>query len=178
MRKIPSLLSLLLGSLVNKLDEKHIHYLIIAAPLITSIFMSLLGVVPSYPILLLLLLLVGFSSSLFHILAPTIIKKVIGAAVALGLFPIVDGWLLLPLLIILGFCIFAINPIILALVLTKNYQQLIKMNSFYKTIGFISTAAATLIIGQGADVLGLDLIYKVLPFTLLLSLGLILKIEN
>lgn len=85
---------------------------------------------------------------------------------------------MLPLLIILGFCIFAINPIILALVLTKNSQQLIKMNSFYKTISFVSTAVATLIIGQGADLLGLALIYKILPFTLLLSLWLILKINN
>lgn len=336
-RKIPSLLSLLLGSIVSKLDEKYIHYLIVAAPLVTSILMSLLGVVPSYPILVLLLLLVGFSSSIFHILAPAIIRKVsgeqigqgisfyqlggeaartigpliilsavshwglegsyrliilgvivswflylkirdiemgtllekkaehkqfsikeivkqyhrfilklggirffwsltqvaltlflptylktvkgtsllisggglsvlqlagafgtyfggvlsdkigrkktitaavIGAAVALGFFSVVDGWLLLPLLIILGFCIFAISPIILALVLTKNSQQLIKMNSFYKTISFISTAVATLIIGQGADLLGLALIYKILPFTLLLSLGLILKINN
>lgn len=336
-RKIPSLLSLLLGSIVSRLDEKYIHYLIVAAPLVTSILMSLLGVVPSYPILVLLLLLVGFSSSIFHILAPAIIRKVsgeqigqgisfyqlggeaartigpliilsavshwglegsyrliilgvivswflylkirdiemgtllekkaehkqfsikeivkqyhrfilklggirffwsltqvaltlflptylktvkgtsllisggglsvlqlagafgtyfggvlsdkigrkktitaavIGAAVALGFFSVVDGWLLLPLLIILGFCIFAISPIILALVLTKNSQQLIKMNSFYKTISFISTAVATLIIGQGADLLGLALIYKILPFTLLLSLGLILKINN
>ena len=67
-RKIPSLLSLLLGSLISKLDEKYIHYLIVAAPLATSVLMSLIGIVPSYPILVVLLLLVGFSSSLFHIL--------------------------------------------------------------------------------------------------------------
>ena len=107
----------------------------------------------------------------------TITAAVIGSAIALGLFAVLDGWILLPLLVILGFCIFAINPIILALIQTKNSKQLIKMNSFYKTIGFISTAAATLIIGQGADVLGLALIYKILPVTLLMSLGLILKIK-
>ena len=336
-RKLPSLLSLLLGSAIAKLDEEYLHYLIVAAPLMTSLLMSVLGIVPSYPLLVALLLLVGFSSSIFHILGPALIKKVsgaqvgkgisfyqlggeaartlgpliilgavskwnlegsyrlilvgffvswllylkvrnikisgllekkttaeefsildfvkkyrgfilkiggirffwsltkialtlflpiylkkikgtslwisggglsllqlsgavgtyvggvisdkigrkitisaaiIGAVVSLSLFSMLDGWVLVPLLIVLGFCIFAVYPIILALVQTKNTQQLIKMNSFYKTVGVICTTTATLLLGQGADLIGLDLIYKLLPFSLIFSLVLILNLEN
>ena len=52
--------------------------------------MSLLGIIPSYNYLLLVLLLVGFSSSIFHILAPTLIKKVSGKQVGFNWSEIID----------------------------------------------------------------------------------------
>ena len=336
-RKAPSLLSLGLGSLINKLHNKHLHYLLVITPLITSIFMSLMGVVPSYIWLLVILLLVGVSGSIFHILAPTVIKKVSGnqlgkgislyqlggeaartigplvilgalsiwglegsyrlisvgiivslflywiikninipnlgktsessafktiikiikrhynfvlklggikffwnlakisltlflptylktvkgislwfsggalsilqlsgavgtylggvisdkigrkktifvviiiAAFSLELFSLSHDWILIPFLIISGFCLYAINPIILAIKKKKSTDYLIEINGFYKTINFISSAAATLIIGKIADVIGLALIYHVIPIGLLISVIIILKLKS
>lgn len=334
-RKTPSLLSLILGSVINKLDDDKIHYLIVLTPLTTSFLMSLLGILPSYFVLLLVLLLVGFSSTIFHIIAPSMIKEISGKQVgkgvsfyqlggeaarsigplvilgflakfeleksyfliiagglvslllylkikdinlhhifenssdndvslkkviktnykfilniggikffwnltkialtlflptylktvkgvsiwvsggalsvlqlagaggtycggiisdkygrktiifllmictifAMGFFSISQGIILLPLIIILGFCIYAMNPIILALVQEKGSDYLIELNSFYKTVSFVSSTMATLLIGKMGDIMGLGLVYKLIPGCLVLSLALILNLN-
>ena len=66
----------------------------------------------------------------------------------------------------------------LVIVQTKNTEQLIKMNSFYKTVGVVCTTTATLLLGQGADLIGLALIYKLLPLSLIFSLVLIVNLES
>ncbi len=336
-RKAPSLLSLFLGSLIKKIQNKYLQYLLIIAPLISSIFMSLLGVVPSYYWLVGVLLLVGTSSAVFHILSPIVIKEVSGkqlgkgislyqlggeaartigpliilgaisiwglegsyrliaigivvsiflyweikdieikvvgnqsehsifnsisriikkryhfilklggikffwnlakisltlflptylktvkgislwfsggalsilqfsgavgtylggvisdkigrkrtifisvivAGLTLELFSFSSGWVLLPFLIVSGFCLYAVNPIILAMVQEEGSSDLVEINDFYKSINFVSLAVATLIIGKVADVIGLDLIYHLIPIGLIFSIGVIMKLKD
>jgi len=72
-RKLPSLFNPLIGLIA---DRVCVRYFIIVTPAITGIVMSLVGVAPSYPILLILLLVAGISSTLFHVPSPVMIKHV------------------------------------------------------------------------------------------------------
>ncbi|MBN1300136.1 MAG: MFS transporter [Melioribacteraceae bacterium] len=81
-QRIPALMNPLLGMLADKLP---VRYLLIAAPAITAISMSLLGSASSYLFVALLLLVAGVGSSLFHVPAPVMIKKIAGERVGKGM---------------------------------------------------------------------------------------------
>ena len=73
-------------------DKICIKYLIILAPAFSTIFMSLLGLAPSYFILLILLFFTGISSSLFHVPSPVAIKNFSGNKAGSGMsFYMVGG---------------------------------------------------------------------------------------
>lgn len=81
-RRIPSLFNPLLGLVAEKRDVK---YFVILTPAITAISMSLIGVAPSYTILIILLLVSGISSALFHIPSPTMVKMASGNQTGTGM---------------------------------------------------------------------------------------------
>ncbi len=88
-RKIPSLFNPLIGLMADRICVK---YLIILAPAISTISMSLMGLAPSYSILLVLLFVSGISSSLFHVPSPVAIKRFSGNQTGLGMsFYMVGG---------------------------------------------------------------------------------------
>jgi len=72
-RKLPSLFNPFVGLIADRIC---VRYFIIVTPAITGIAMSLLGVAPSYPIILILLLVAGISNTLFHVPSPVMIKHV------------------------------------------------------------------------------------------------------
>ncbi|MFQ5594535.1 MAG: MFS transporter [Anaerolineae bacterium] len=59
-------------------DRTGLHYFVIAAPALTAIFMSLLGVAPSYVALIPLLLFTGLSTAMFHAPAPAMVTRISG----------------------------------------------------------------------------------------------------
>ncbi len=73
--QIPALLNPSIGKLADRIS---VRYFIILAPALTAIPMSLLGVAPSYGVLLILLFLTGISVSLFHVPAPVMVYRVAG----------------------------------------------------------------------------------------------------
>ncbi len=81
-RRIPALFNPLLGLMAEKRDVK---YFVILTPAITAISMSLIGLAPSYIVLLILLLVAGISSALFHIPSPTMIKMASGDKTGTGM---------------------------------------------------------------------------------------------
>lgn len=81
-RKFPALLNPFIGILADKIC---VRYFVIFTPLITGIAMSLLGVVPSYSVILILLFVVGISSTIFHIPSPVMIKIVSGNEIGKGM---------------------------------------------------------------------------------------------
>jgi FSR family fosmidomycin resistance protein-like MFS transporter len=88
-RRIPSLLNPLIGLMADRICVK---YLIILAPAASTITSSLLGLAPSYPIIVVLLFTTGISSSLFHIPSPVAIKRFSGDKTGLGMsFYMVGG---------------------------------------------------------------------------------------
>jgi FSR family fosmidomycin resistance protein-like MFS transporter len=70
-RKLPSLLNPFFGLLAERSDAR---YFVILSPALTAFSMSLLGISNSYAMLVVLLIISGISSTLFHIPSPGIIK--------------------------------------------------------------------------------------------------------
>ena len=78
----PSLLQPVFGFLA---DRVNLRYLIILAPAVTAIAMSLLGVAPSYAVLAMLLIVVGVSSAGIHAVGPVIIGNISGRSLGRGM---------------------------------------------------------------------------------------------
>ena len=72
-RSLPSAFNAFIGLLA---DKKDFRVFVIASPAISGILMSLIGLAPSYIVLVLMLFAVGINSTLFHIPTPVMIKKV------------------------------------------------------------------------------------------------------
>ena len=81
-RRLPALFNPLLGLMAERSDVK---YFVILTPSVTAISMSLLGLAPSYFVLILLLAVAGISSALFHIPSPTMIKQSSGEETGRGM---------------------------------------------------------------------------------------------
>lgn len=81
-RKIPALFNPFIGLLADKICVK---YIVITTPAVTAVSMSLLGLAPSYPILFILLLVTGVSSTLYHVPSPVMIKQFSGDRTGTGM---------------------------------------------------------------------------------------------
>ena len=68
----PSLLQPVIGKVADKKDLK---FWIIIGPAVTGFFMSLIGVAPSYFVLILFLLMAGISSAGFHAIGPALLGR-------------------------------------------------------------------------------------------------------
>ncbi len=109
-RKVPSLLNPFFGLLAERTDAR---YFVILSPALTAFAMSLLGVANSYAMLIILLIISGISSTLFHIPSPGIIKASSGNKIGMGMsFYMVGGELartLGPLLIMAGISLWGLE---------------------------------------------------------------------
>ena len=81
-QQIPALLNPFIGIIADNLK---IRYLVIIAPAITTICMSLLGLAPFYIIIIILLFVMGLSSAMFHVPTPVLIKKISGDRIGKGM---------------------------------------------------------------------------------------------
>ncbi len=80
--QLPALANPYIGKLADRASTR---YFIILAPMCTAIPMSLLGLAPSYGVLLFLLFLTGVSVSLFHVPAPVLVYRVAGNQTGKGM---------------------------------------------------------------------------------------------
>ncbi len=74
-QRIPWLLNPLMGMIAERTAAR---YFVIITPAITAVSMSLLGVAPSFTVVSILLLVMGFSSAAFHVPSPVMVKKLSG----------------------------------------------------------------------------------------------------
>ncbi len=81
-QRLPSLFNPLVGLLADKVSLK---YFVIFSPSITVVVMSLLGLAPSYIFLIIILLVMGVSASMFHVPAPVMIKHIAGDRIGKGM---------------------------------------------------------------------------------------------
>ncbi len=81
-QRVPSLFNPLIGILAEKM---RIRFLVIFAPAVTTIAMSMIGIAPVYIVLAVLLFVTGISSTLFHVPAPVMIKQVSGLRLGKGM---------------------------------------------------------------------------------------------
>ncbi|OQY08660.1 MAG: hypothetical protein B6I28_04520, partial [Fusobacteriia bacterium 4572_132] len=84
-RKIPLLLSLFWGMIINKLPQKYVKGLVIGLPLFSGILMSTIGILPTYISLVIMLFVTGISSTIFHIIAPPFIRENSGGNIGRGI---------------------------------------------------------------------------------------------
>jgi len=80
--QVPALLNPLIGMVADRMS---LRIFVILAPTLTAIPMSLIGMAPSYGILVLLLLMAGISVALFHVPAPVIIARMAGDRTGTGM---------------------------------------------------------------------------------------------
>lgn len=80
--RIPWFLNPLIGLIAERTAAR---YFIIIAPAITAIAMSLLGVAPSFTVICILLFTMGISSAVFHVPAPTMVKRLSGKRTGRGM---------------------------------------------------------------------------------------------
>lgn len=81
-RRIPALFNPFLGLLAERTG---IRYFVILTPGITATSMGLVGVAPSFWVLLVLLFVAGISAALFHVRSPVMVREVSGARVGTGM---------------------------------------------------------------------------------------------
>jgi len=80
--RLTSLLNPLVGVIADKIKKR---YLIIFAPVLTAVSMSLLGIAPSFSTLALLLMGMGLGSTCFHVPAPVMVRHVSGDRIGKGM---------------------------------------------------------------------------------------------
>lgn len=81
-QRLPSLLNPFVGLLADRIA---LRYLVILTPALTAASMSLIGLAPSAAVLGILLFVTGFSSMLFHVPSPVMIKKLSGKSTGKGM---------------------------------------------------------------------------------------------
>ncbi len=86
--QLPALANPYIGLLADRIS---VRYFIIMAPSLTAVPMSLIGLAPSYGVLLLLLLVTGISVSLFHVPAPVMVYKLSGSRAGRGMSLFMTG---------------------------------------------------------------------------------------
>ena len=80
--RVPSLLNPLVGVVADRIDMR---YMVICAPAVTAVCMSLIGLAPSYLVVAVLLSVAGLSASVFHVPGPVMIAAVSGSQVGRGM---------------------------------------------------------------------------------------------
>lgn len=81
-RNAPSLLNPFFGLMADKIS---VRYFVIITPAVSAVIMSLLGIAPSYTVAVIMLLIMGISSSLFHVPSPVVIKRFAGRKTGKGM---------------------------------------------------------------------------------------------
>jgi len=80
--RLPSLLNPLIGVVADRIE---VRYMVIAAPAVTAVCMSLIGLAPDYGVVALLLFIVGLSAAAFHVPGPVMIVRMSGAQLGKGM---------------------------------------------------------------------------------------------
>ncbi|MCF6171566.1 MAG: MFS transporter [Bacteroidales bacterium] len=131
-QRLPWLLNPFIGMLAERMAAR---YFVIITPAVTAVSMSLLGVAPSFTIVSVLLFVMGISSALFHVPAPTMVKKVSGKYTGRGM-------------------------------------------SFFMFGGEMARTLGPLVITGAVSLWGLEGTWKLIPFGLVASFILFLKLRN
>jgi FSR family fosmidomycin resistance protein-like MFS transporter len=101
----------------------------------------------------------------------------IASPALMWLFIISDSFFILPILLFLGFFLFATGPVMLAVVNNLQTDRPSFVNGIYMTLNFSISALTIMLTGLSGDILGLATTYKLaallalfsIPFTLRLS---------
>jgi len=102
-----------------------------------------------------------------------LLSAMITSSLFMFLFPAVSGWVQFPLLIILGFSLLSMGPVIMALVQENFPQNRALANGTYMCLSFVIRSLSALIVGAIGDLFQLRKAYLFSSFIMLLGLPLI-----
>jgi FSR family fosmidomycin resistance protein-like MFS transporter len=108
----------------------------------------------------------------------TLLIICIASPVFMVLFLIVEGILVIPLLVLLGFSLTGSTPVLLALVQDLDSDRPAFMNSILMTINFFLAAVGIMVVGLLGDWLGLEKTYWVSVVLALAAIPFILKLKR
>ena len=80
--QLPALINPWIGSLADRIS---VRWFLILAPALTAVPMSLIGIAPTYGMLLILMLFAGISVSVFHVPAPVVVARMSGDRKGMGM---------------------------------------------------------------------------------------------
>ena len=80
--QLPALINPWIGSLADRIS---VRWFLILAPALTAVPMSLIGIAPTYGVLLTLMLFAGISVSVFHVPAPVVVARMSANRKGLGM---------------------------------------------------------------------------------------------
>ncbi|NIM14906.1 MAG: MFS transporter [Candidatus Aminicenantes bacterium] len=108
----------------------------------------------------------------------TLLIICIASPVFMVFFLIVEGILVIPLLVLLGFSLTAATPVLLALVQDLDSDRPAFLNSILMTINFFLAAVGIMVVGLMGDWLGLENTYRVSVVLALAAIPFILKLKS
>jgi FSR family fosmidomycin resistance protein-like MFS transporter len=87
---------------------------------------------------------------------PILIVATIGAAAMMLFFLNVEGWILVPILLVMGFAALSTTPVLLAIVQENAPNNRALANGLFISIAFLIRPISLLVIGYLGDMLGLQ----------------------
>jgi FSR family fosmidomycin resistance protein-like MFS transporter len=94
------------------------------------------------------------------------------------LFLFVHGVWTIPILIITGFFLFAIGPVMLAFIHDINSRHMSFINGIYMTINFAVSSLIVLLVGYLSDTIGIELTFRISAWLAFGSIPFVLSIKN
>jgi len=91
----------------------------------------------------------------------TIATALFSSGLLMTLFLSIDGWLLIPVLLLAGFTTLSIAPVLQAMVLEQVPEQQATANGLFMSMSFLIRAGVTLLIGIMGDTFGLESAFMV-----------------
>jgi MFS transporter, FSR family, fosmidomycin resistance protein len=91
----------------------------------------------------------------------TIATAMLSSGVLMTIFLSIDGWLLIPVLLLSGFTTLSIAPVLQAMVLEQVPEQRATANGLFMSMSFLIRSAVTLLIGIMGDSFGLEAAFMV-----------------
>lgn len=98
--------------------------------------------------------------------------------VLMWLFITISGFWALPILLLLGFFLFANSPVLLALVQEIGFERPALTNGIYMTISFLLSSLTVLLVGIIADQIGLESTFKIAAITALGGIPFVLMLPK
>ena len=109
---------------------------------------------------------------------PALIASMVGATALTIVFLLVKGWLLIPVLILLGFVSLSSQPILLALVQDHHPLNRATANGLFMFLSFLGMSLSSLLVGMAGDAWGLRTTFFVSALIALAAIPAILALPN
>ena len=121
-----------------------------------------------------------FSGSMSDIIGrkSSLVIIFIASPVLMYVFTISNGFFTIPLIVLMGFFLFASGPVLLALVQDRGIERPSLINGIYLMISFTVSSVTILLIGMLGDRIGLELTFKVAALVALTAIPFVLMLKE